>query len=260
MRKKPSRREAKESYDKSEAPNRIATEKDERAAADTTTNNRITNLAFSAINGTLAAAQIVDKLLQNRMYGDNSVDQRAINNSSVRTWLDGVYSQLGHGHFFSAISGTLNAAQVVDDLIITRMIANGSVGLAKLSSALNGGDLAEYRLRIIGTRWGGTSGAASSDTHAHSVSFKQLPQPLRTQLIAGRRLLRATRSLEPKTYLLEGLLLAVLHMLMDDAEETAEEREVDISDDPQGWKERFPNSGIAAYKAAHGDGGFSLNR
>lgn len=119
-------------------------------------------------------------------------------------------------------------------------------------------------LRTVGSKWGGTSRFVSANDHAHSISFKELPPRFRSMLLAARGALY--QSFKPRTSTdtfsrqemerVKRLLAVCLHLLMDDPDAKAADRESRIRDDAgyrQKWYERFPEEpqGDPTYESTH---------
>lgn len=116
-------------------------------------------------------------------------------------------------------------------------IADGAVDLQRLDTALQGGDTTAYRLRLLGGS--GSSGAGAKSDHSHSLEMKTMEPDLRIRILKLRKEIRqmptpsmAPTSAESFNKLRQGLLV-VMHLLFDEEDHAAEEREWGIATDPE---------------------------
>ena len=147
--------------------------------------------------------------------------------------------------------------------ITNAMIENGTIGLGSINSAIKSGAQSVDSLRKVGGKWGGVSVSGSPADHGHSVSVKQLPYPVRMELLGARSridayLLLTTAPTRAEIAELWKWVKVFAHLQADDPYQTMEERETEIARDPLKWKERFPGEEITAYRAAHGNGLFGF--
>jgi hypothetical protein len=225
--------------------------------ADNSVDGRVV-LAGSLVNGHLAAYTI-----QNGRLADNTVDGRVLAalsvagahlaDASVATAKLQDNAVAGVKLLGSTTDNTLRAVanrHIRDAVIDTRTLADGAVtgfkvaaetiGQAQLHA--NTRDQAQNvsSMRQIGTFWGGNSLLASANNHGHSVSFKELPRRYRQQLLKDRAALRESllpqgqmerlplRDIARRLRSVERLMVALLHMALDDPERTADAREVSV--------------------------------
>lgn len=205
---------------------------------------RLNGLSFSDVSGTINSTADISA---DSVHGDNkliqgSVSRIALNNSDVRNWLDGFYSQLGHGHFIGSLAGQIADSQIPDDRITARMVDNeairgrgvggsnhillASIGLGDMDSALNGGSQGSYRFRkISGT---GNSGAAAASNHTHSLEYKTMTRNIRRGMLGLRERIRGIdpENVTPKNFqdIKDGFEF-LMHLAMDEENHDAFERE-----------------------------------
>lgn len=102
----------------------------------------VTTVNFTAIQGTIADAQIPDDRVTNRMMADDAVgpaELSAAGTPSASTFLRGDNTwAAGAGeegaNSFAGLTGTIGENQIPDNRIINRMMADDAVGLPELSA------------------------------------------------------------------------------------------------------------------------------
>ncbi len=125
-------------------------------------------------------------------------------------------------------------------------ITAGAVGYGKLFPAISGDDSATGESAARGNKalrkiqGSGAGLAAASGDHTHSIQFDTMRREIRELFIAKRTKVREMRdeTKDDEKRDLASMVLALCHLLMDDEEYDAEERERRLRDDPQ-FREAF---------------------
>jgi hypothetical protein len=197
---------------------------------------------------------IVPLAIANGRLADNAVDGR--------TTLAG---SLSNGHLAAF---TIQNGRLADNAVDGRVLALDAVGsghirtsvvtLAKINDDAKGGTRAEYKLRILSGS--GTSGQGASSDHSHSVSFKILTDEARKKILARREAVKKdwwagrdgrVAPMRREITVLQEAVLSCMHMLCDDPDLSAEEREHLLVTDA-GFRQHFEQTEMIHDHEHHG--------
>jgi hypothetical protein len=171
----------------------------------------------------------------------NAITNRTIAPGSLTQSLavDGAWTTrtIGDRQVTDAKIDSMHGAKLHDGSVWGGKLEANTVGQAQLHD--NTRDRAQNvsSMRQIGTFWGGSSLLASANNHGHSVSFKELPRRYRQRLLKERADLRESllpqgkmeqlplREIARRVHSVERLMLALLHLAIDDPHQPGSARE-----------------------------------
>ncbi len=233
---------------------------------DKLANNSVwtTNLFDVAVTGPKIADNAVGTRVinsggvQNANLGDNAVGSRVLAGGAVDT---------GHLSGYAVTNIKINTNAVDSRVIAGGAVSSGhiqsnNVGYSQIAAAISGDDSATGASSARGNKalrkllGSGTGLAAASADHTHSVQFDTMGREIREMYIEKRRKVREIRdeTEDGEKRGLASMVLALCHLLMDDEDFDAEERERRLRDDPE-FREAFAQKHTHEYPDARGRGG-----
>ncbi len=190
-------------------------------------------LAFNAVS----TGHIQDYHVVNQKIDTNAVNGRAIAGGAVNT-----------GHLVAdAVTNAkladyaVGGFKLADNSVGSRVLGASGVGYSHIAPIISGdnsptGDSSARQNKALRKIAGSGSGlAAASGDHTHSIGFKTMTRSLRRAILKMRENVRRE---DAEFEDLKALVLALAHLLLDDEDVSAEEREERLKNDP-GFRRKF---------------------
>lgn len=177
--------------------------------------------------------QEIERRLSGRFMGimDRSVG-RAMREASADPRHDNERTPVDGSVTYPKIpAGNIVAGHLAFNSVTAGAIGAGVVGNSEINGSMKNGGQNSATMRSIGGS--GSSLAAASANHIHSIPFKALPTQERRRLIALADELDGHEFKDPKIDALKELMLGLFSMAADDQEMDRHERERLVDEDPE---------------------------
>ncbi len=200
-------------------------------------------IASSAVaNAHIATNAVGSRTLAGNAVGTGHISDESVVNAKIGTNAVGSRTLAGNAVANAHISDNAVGSRALAGNAVERAhMSTSAVSYPQISPTISGDNTAtgaspsrgDKGLRKMGGSGSGL--VASSADHSHSVQFDTMSREIRGLFIAKRRKVReirdATKDDEKRG--LASMVLALCHLLMDDEEYDAEERERRLRDDPE---------------------------